>query len=83
MYRIVLFPISSGMKKLADLLESHGAEGYIPVSNCHIQTIDGPGAIVFVLGDTAERSVVEASATVEPEIIDKPQTEDHPADKPE
>jgi hypothetical protein len=64
----MIYPLSDGPQKLADVLESHGAQGYIPLQIIHLQTRNGWGGLLLVLGDT-----MEAAQAPIVEIPEKPE----------
>lgn len=59
-YLHVISPEGFG-KALTAKLNEFLAQGYMPISSCHVPTQDGPGGILYTLGQISDGDAEHAS----------------------
>jgi glycine cleavage system H lipoate-binding protein len=53
------------MQHVADTIEAHARDGYLPIGITHIATRDGLGAVFVVFGDVGEPEAEQATEPIE------------------
>jgi hypothetical protein len=79
--RTVLIPMGEGLQKISNVLEAHAQRNYLPMASAHVQSMNGPGALLVILGhvsddEAAEGNELPSDTTTQPESEPFPSPQD-------